>query len=283
MQHREGRFTAISGQSIYTQVWRPDGPEANAKTLMLLVHGAGEHSGRYVQVAQYFCDRGYVVAGLDHIGHGKSDGKYGFINQFSDYVDTVETYRKKLSQEFPGLPMILLGHSMGGTISAQLLLQQQSSFIGCVLSGAAIKSELEISRLQTWLINFLSRALPNFGMLQLDASGVSRDLAVVEAYRKDPLVYRGKMSARLLAELLYAMSNIQEKAAEIVLPLLTLHGGADVMTAPAGSEFVHAKASSKDRTLKIYPELFHEILNEPERLQVLSEIHSWCEQRLPSQ
>lgn len=283
MRHRESQFTGAAGKLVYTQTWLPDTPQTQPKALLLVVHGAGEHSGRYTHLAQYFCERGYGVAALDHIGHGKSAGQYGYIDRFSDFVETVEIYRQMLSAEFPTLPMILLGHSMGGLISAQLLLKQQHHFLACILTGPAIQTELEPSPVQIGVINGLAKVLPKLGVLQLDASGVSRDPAVVEGYRQDPLVFHKKMSARLLSELFRSMNDIQKNAALISLPLLVLHGEADVMTAPAGSQFLYTAVSSDDKTLKIYPELFHEILNEPEHLDIFSDIANWCEQQLSVQ
>ena len=277
MKHREGNFSGATGKSIYFQYWEPD--EA-PRALVLVVHGVGEHSSRYAHLASYFCERGFVVAGLDHIGHGKSEGRYGFVECFSNYTDTLEIYRQQLAGDFPALPMILLGHSMGGLISACLLLRQQDKFVGCVLSGPAIKTDLEPPWLQILLIRLLSLMLPKLGVLQLDANGVSRDAAVVADYCADPLVFHGKMSARSVSELFAAMHDVQARASEICLPLLLLHGSEDSLTAPAGSQFLYDTVSSAEKTLKIYPGLYHEIFNEPEQLEVFADLYGWCEQCL---
>ena len=130
------------------------------------------------------------------------------------------------------------------------------------------------------LLRLLALLVPRLGMLKLNAEGVSRDPEVVRKYIEDPLVFHGKMSARMLRELFAGMSAIQAGAASITLPMLLLHGGADVMTAPEGSRFLYEHIGSSDKTLKIYPGLYHEILNEPERAEVLAEILDWCETRL---
>jgi len=278
MLHAEGQFNGAGDAGIYYQYWKP---ATTPRAVILVVHGAAEHSGRYQGLAEYFVARDYAVAALDHIGHGRSEGKPGYIARFSDYTQTLERFQEQVSRDFAGLPQVLLGHSLGGLISATYLLQHQQQFIGCILSGPAIKTELEPPLLQLLMIRFLSVAWPGFGALQLDAQGVSRDPAEVERYVNDPLNYSGALSARLVAELFKAMQNVQARAASIELPMLILHGGADVMASPEGSRFLDAHISSTDKTLKIYPELFHEIFNEPERLQVFADIEQWLQHLLP--
>jgi alpha-beta hydrolase superfamily lysophospholipase len=270
-------MTGARSLSIYYQCWEP---ETGSRALILLVHGAGEHSGRYQRFAEFFTARGYVVAALDHPGHGKSEGRYGHVERFDDFVDTLAMFHRQVSGEFPGLPQLLLGHSMGGLISSLYLLQHQQAFAGCVLSGPAIKTGIEPPRIQMLLIRLLSALLPTLGVLQLDASGVSRDPAEVEKYVSDPLVHHGKMTARKVAELFRGMQQIQAEAGKITLPLLILHGGDDAMTAPEGSRFLHDAVGSQDKTLTIYPGLYHEIFNEPEREEIFRELADWCDRRV---
>ena len=277
MQRREATFVGAHGDSIYYQVWQPEG---RARALILVVHGAAEHGGRYRRFAEHFVELGYALAALDHVGHGHSDGTPGFVPRFSDYVDSLDIFQKQLAAEFEGIPQVLLGHSLGGLISSHYLLHNQQSFAGCILSGPAIKTELEPPFWQFWLIRFFSLVAPKMGALQLDAGGVSRDPQEVEAYLNDPLVYTGKLSARMVLELFGAMEKIQARAAEIELPLLMLHGGADQLASPEGSRFLNDTVSSQDKTLNIYPDLYHEIFNEPERLEVYADIERWLANRL---
>lgn len=277
MQHKDGQFTGARGLSLYYQYWQP---EETARAVILLVHGAGEHSARYEHLARFLCDHGIAVAALDHIGHGRSDGQYGYVERFDDHLESLDAYRLQVSRDFPGLPMILLGHSMGGLISGLYLLRHQQEFLACALSGPAIKTELEPPPFQIWMIRLFSKILPKMGVMQLDSAGVSRDPAVVEQYNNDPLVFHGKMAARTVAELFAGMHHLQERVADITLPLLLLHGEADAMTAPAGSQFLYDHAGSVDKTLKIYPGLYHEIFNEPEQQQVFDDLLQWCEKQL---
>ena len=149
-----------------------------------------------------------------------------------------------------------------------------------MLSGPAIKTPIEPPRIQMLMIRLLSALVPTLGVLQLDASGVSRDPAEVEKYVSDPLVHHGKMTARKVAELFRGMHRIQAEAKRITLPLLILHGGEDAMTTPEGSRFLHDAVGSKDKTLTIYPGLYHEIFNEPEREEIFRDLAAWCDRRV---
>jgi acylglycerol lipase len=278
MQHKESRLSGAADTSIYYQYWTP---EQTPRAVILVVHGAAEHSGRYQHLAEHFTAGGYAVAALDQIGHGQSDGDSAHANRFEDHLTTLDNFLGQVQQDFPELPIVLFGHSMGGLISSNYLLRNQSAFSTCILSGPAIKTDLQPPAIQLLLIRFLSLILPKLGVLQLDASGVSRDPVEVERYRNDPLNYSGKMTARTLAEMFHSMHHIQANASQISLPLLLLHGGDDAMTAPSGSQFMADTVSSKDKSLKIYPGLYHEIINEPEKDQVFADMDAWLDRFFP--
>jgi alpha-beta hydrolase superfamily lysophospholipase len=273
-----GKLIGARELSVYWRYWSPQ--EAAPRAVLLIAHGAGEHSARYRSLAGYFTRRGYAIAALDHPGHGLSEGRYGHVDRFQDFLSTLDIFQRQVAADFDGLPLILVGHSMGGLISGLHLLERQADFIGCVMSGPAIKTEIEPGYLQLLLIRCLSVLAPSVGVLQLDASGVSRDTAVVADYLNDPLVNHGKMSARLVAELFGAMHLIQARAENITLPVLLLHGGSDVMTSPQGSRFLYEHIGSSDKTLKVYPDLYHEIFNEPEHEAVFTDVLDWCDRQL---
>jgi alpha-beta hydrolase superfamily lysophospholipase/glutathione S-transferase len=277
MQHREASFKGAGEVDIHYQQWAP---EHSPRGLIVLVHGAAEHSGRYRRFAEHFANLGYATAALDHIGHGRSEGQRGYVRNFGEYVETLDRFVQLLKGEFAEVPRVLLGHSMGGLIASCYLLQNQDDFVGCVLSGPAIKTDLEPPIWQRLLIQFFSMVAPRMGVLQLDASGVSRDPLEVREYLDDPLVYGGKLTARKVSQLFAAMQWIQEQASDIRLPLLLMHGEADMLTSPSGSRYLYEHVSSEDKTLKLYPGLFHEIFNEPERLKVFEDLQDWLDQRL---
>ena len=211
MKHTEARLQGADQRSIYRQCWEP---EATPKAILLLVHGAGEHSGRYTHVAEFFVGQGLAVSALDHRGHGHSDGKPGHIDMFDDYLVDLAVFHNEVGSRFPGVPIFLLGHSLGGLIACNYLLQQQDRFVGCILSGALIKSDLQPGWVQMGVIRLLALLAPRLGVMQLDASGVSRDAEEVKKYVEDPLVLHGKASARMVREL-FAGMRMQVSTAEL--------------------------------------------------------------------
>jgi alpha-beta hydrolase superfamily lysophospholipase len=271
------QFVGSAKRRIFYQWWVPD--EA-PRALLFVVHGAGEHSSRYQAFAEYFVSKGFALAALDHNGHGHSEGVPGYVESFEDYVGDVHLFFKECTGLFPDLPFILVGHSLGGLISAHFLRSEQDSFLGAVLSGALAKVEPTPPWIQDKAVRLFARIAPRLGIIKLDPAGVSRDPEVVEKYIQDDLVFHGKMSARQLREMFDAMAEIRTHASDIHLPLLLLHGGEDSMASAEGSRILAANVGSKDKTLKVYPELFHEIFNEPERLEVYADVLAWCDARL---
>lgn len=277
MKHQEGYLKGVRDTDIYYQYWLPeDEPEA----ILLVVHGLAEHSGRYMNVVNFLVPSGYAVYGIDHIGHGKSDGKKGYVQRFEDYTTTLKKYFDMVREWQPEKPIFLVGHSMGGLISAAYLLKYQDELTGAVLSGPGIKVPDTISQATIVAGNILSFIMPKAGLVQLDAEGVSRDPAVVDAYASDPLVYTGKITARLGAELLKAMKRVTEQAPKIRLPIMIVQGSDDKLVDPSGAQLLYDLVSSKDKTIKIYNGFYHEVFNEPEHELVLNDVKIWIETHL---
>ncbi|MBL8651541.1 MAG: lysophospholipase [Sphingopyxis sp.] len=264
--------SAGAGAKLHITHWLPAGLP---KAVILLAHGYAEHAGRYTHVAKRLTDAGYAVYAIDHWGHGRSDGTPGFVPRFSAFTDGLAELLTLVEVNHGETPRLLLGHSMGGLISTLLLIERQSAFVAAALSGPAIVPGAPPSRFTIWISRFLSRFFPRLGVLALDANGVSRDPAVVAAYRADPLVYPGKIGARLGKEFMDAMAAAQAGAPKITLPILFQHGEKDSLAAVAGSQYLFDHVGSADKTLKIYPGLFHEIYNEPEQEAVLDDLVNW--------
>ena len=266
--------SAGSGAKLHVTHWLPAG---RPRAVVLLAHGYAEHAGRYDHVAKRLTDAGYALYAIDHWGHGRSDGTPGFVPRFSAFTDGMAELLTLVEVNHADTPRLLLGHSMGGLIATLFLIERQQAFVAAALSGPAILPAAPPSRFTVWISRFLSRFFPRLGVLALDASGVSRDPAVVAAYQADPLVYPGKIGARLGKEFMDAMAAAQAGAPTITLPILIQHGEADRLTAPDGSRYLFEHVSSADKTLKIYPGLFHEIYNEPEQDAVLDDLLGWLD------
>jgi alpha-beta hydrolase superfamily lysophospholipase len=272
MNHIEGNFKGVRNINIYYQGWLPD---RDVKAVLLIVHGLGEHSGRYMNVVNHFVPLGYAVYGLDHIGHGKSDGGREVVERFEDFTDNLTIYYNMVKVWQPGKPIFLLGHSLGGLIGSYYLLDHQAEFKGAIISAPAIKVSESISRVTITMSKILSAITPKAGVLALDATGISRDPEVVKAYVNDPLVFHGKTPARLAAESLKAMQRVMVEGGNISLPFITLQGSLDRVVDPGGSRMLYEKSSSNDKTIKIYEGFYHEVFNEPERAVVLKDVETW--------
>lgn len=247
------------------------------KAVVLIAHGYAEHYGRYEHVASALTAGGYAVFAVDHWGHGRSEGTRGFAPAFSVFLDGLDALLAEARSAFPDRKFFLLGHSMGGLIAANFLQMRQQEFAGAVLSGPSIKAVNEPAATVLFIGRILSKLAPKAGLISLDANQVSRDKKVVADYIADPLVYTGKISARLAAEMIDAMKTAEGGAAKISLPILILHGGDDGLTSPEGSRILHERIGAADKTLKIYDGFYHEIFNDPGKESVIADVVWWLD------
>jgi acylglycerol lipase len=276
--HEDGRFQGERGLEIYWQAWLPDG---EPRAVVVLAHGASEHSGRYAWTGEQLTARGYALYALDHRGHGQSEGGRAVIDRMSHAVEDLHTLVERASAAHPGRPVVLLGHSMGGAVALSYTIEHEDALDALVLSAplAALEAASPVARVAG---RVLSVVAPSLGVVAIDATAVSRDPQVVADYEADPLNYHGKLPARTVSELTRAIDGYPDAVTRFKLPMLVLHGTADRLTPIAGSEMVVERAASEDKTLKRCDGLFHEILNEPERQQVLDDIAAWLDARFPA-
>ena len=272
MIHSDGRFKGACDADIYYQTWLPEG---EIKAAILLVHGLGEHSGRYINLVKRFVAQGYSVYAIDHIGHGKSQGIRKHIDAFSNFSDSLDIYLERIKEWHGDKAIFLLGHSMGGLISAHYLLKHQSLFAGAILSAPALKISDGIPQTKILIGKFLAKFFPKVGLLPIHPTKISRDPAVVQAYMDDPLIHKGKTSARLASELVQAMQRVHEGAATFTIPILIVQGAADAIVHPQSSQEFYDGIASTDKTLKMYEGLYHEAFNEPEKEQVFNDVEQW--------
>ncbi len=201
-----------------------------------------------------------------------------YVERFEDFSDTLNMYVDMVCHWQPKKPIFLVGHSLGGLISLVYVLTSQAGLTGAVLSSPAVKGPDSLSPVLLCVGKVLSRLLPRVGLIPLDADGMSRDPAVMQAYLNDPLVvYPGKMTARLGAELMKAMQRVSADAWKITLPVFILQGSADRFVDPAGAQMLYDTVSSTDKTITVYEGLYHEVFNEPEHMQVLGDVETWLE------
>jgi alpha-beta hydrolase superfamily lysophospholipase len=277
MEHLEGIFTGARDTRIFHQAYLP---EDQVRASIIIVHGLGEHSGRYENVVNYLAPLGYALYAFDLIGHGKSEGERAFVEKFEDFTDTLTMYKSKVRGWQPDKPLFLMGHSMGGLIASEYLIDHSDEFNGAVISAPLIMVPDNINKATILVGKILSKIAPSMGITAVDPSAVSRDPGVVHAYETDPLVFHGKTTARLSAELLKAIMRVNDKFGEITVPFIVLQGSDDKLVNPQGSKMLYEYAGSEDKSMKIYDGLYHEVFNEPERDQVLADVAAWLDERV---
>ena len=277
MEHKDGTFKGLKDLELYRRCWLP---ASTPKAILLVVHGWAEHSGRYTNLVDCFVPKGYAVYALDHRGHGKSEGHRGYVERFADYLCDLKTYFDIVRSEHGDTKIFLVGHSMGGTVATAYAIRHQDEFDGLLLSGAALMLGTSLSSALIPFARLLSLLLPKMGITALDASAISQDQAVVDAYVNDPLVYRGKITCRFGAEMILTLRKLPSEMSKISLPILIMHGTDDKLSAVDGSRLLYESVSSEDKTLKLYDGFHHEIFNEPGRQQVMADMEAWLEARL---
>lgn len=277
MQHQEGLFQGSDGLALFYQCWRPASP---ARAVVLVVHGFGEHSGRYANVVEHLVPRGFALYAHDQRGHGRSPGQRGHISSWSAYRHDLERFQQFVQSQAPGAPLFLYGHSMGSLIVLDFLIGQPAGLRGAIVSGALIEPGESAKPLLVAIAKLLSQYLPNFSLkLGLDTKALSRDSAVVQAYIADPLVH-GKASARWGTEVLRTIQSVKAQAQRIRTPLLMLHGEADAINRVEGARWLFQEVTFTDKELKVYAGGFHEPHNDLDKAQVLQDVEEWLERHV---
>jgi alpha-beta hydrolase superfamily lysophospholipase len=273
----ESSFEGVGGVRIVYDTWTP---EESPRGVVVLSHGFGEHAGRYHHVARRFGDAGLVTYALDHRGHGRSGGKRVHVKDLAEYTGDFGTLVGIADQQHPGLTKVVLGHSMGGGIVFAYAAEHPADYDLVVLSGPAVAAQDDVTAMLAIVGKRLGAILPDIPVQQLDVNAVSRDPAVVAAYNSDPLVWHGKLPAGVARALLLVGESMPQRARAITKPILVVHGSEDHLVPAKGSERMVDHLGSEDVHLKIYPGLYHEVFNEPERDTVLGDVSSWIESHL---
>lgn len=277
MNRSERSFDGYGGVRIVYDVWTP---ETAPRAVLVLSHGLGEYARRYDHVAKRFGEAGLVTYALDHRGHGRSGGKRVLVRDIHEYTADFDTLVGIATREHHGLKCIVLGHSMGGGIVFAYGVERPDNYDLMVLSGPAVAAQDQVSPLLALAAKVLGAVVPGLPAQELDVDAISRDPAVVAAYKEDPLVYHGKVPAGIGRALLLVGETMPQRAPALTAPLLVVHGEQDRLISVAGSRRLVECVGSTDVELKIYPGLYHEVFNEPEREQVLDDVVSWITARL---
>jgi acylglycerol lipase len=276
MPYFQEKLSGKGGLSLFLQRWIPEG---EVRAAVALVHGVNEHSGRYARLAGELNLHGIAVHAIDLRGFGRSDGERGLIFDFNDFLDDVELLLAQTKNAHPGKPLFLLGHSMGGEIVTWATISKQPKIDGLILSAPALLIGGKVFPILRYLANFFSLIAPRLALRRMGTRFMSRDPQVIQDFKNDPLVFHGKFPVRTGAEILRVVKLIRRQMKDVRGPLLIMHGASDIVTDPAGSRDLYTQASSADKTLHLYPGLFHEIFNEPEREQVVGDLIKWIKKR----
>ncbi len=270
-------FSSIDGLQIYYQADVPDSPRAN----ILLVHGFGEHCGRYEELTKALTMENYAVFRFDLRGHGRSDGKRGHIFDFDEYLQDFSCFKERaLSHGHAANQTILIGHSYGGLVSLSSLLRDPNDISALALSSPFFGVADDIPRWKIGLGKLLSRYLPAFSMpTEIDPADVSHDPATVHEYATDTLIGR-TASTRWLTETLGAQANALAKAGDVSIPVLWQQAGDDRLVCKHKGRAVFDRLSSVDKTWIEYPDMFHEIFFELEREKPIGALFAWLENQV---
>lgn len=278
MSQDEGQLRAKDGTRIFYR--REAAKTEKARARVLVVHGFAEHSGRYAHVIAGLADRGFDAWALDLRGYGRSDGGRGCVKRFDEYLDDVSALLEAAAHDRSAVPVFLVGHSMGGLVATRFCQERPSGVRGLLLSSPFFRVKMPVPLVKRVAASVLSSVLPNLAMpTGLDAGHLSRDQEVVKAYVQDPLVLT-KATTRWFTEATRAQARALAGAPSLRLPVLLIHGAADGLVDPEGSRAFFERLGAPDKTFRLWPELRHEILNEPEKVEVLGAFAEWIEKRL---
>ena len=277
MDYLEWNWKTNDGLEMHAADWLPSG---KPRAVVCLIHGLGEHIGRYQCVAEALTDSGYILAGYDIRGFGKSQGPRGFTPSLEAYLDDFDSFLSKVSERYPGVPLFLYGHSMGGMLVLAYAPIRHPAIKGVISSAPGLKSQLETQKFKILLTKVMGRIYPTLSLPSgLDVPEICSDPKVVEIYIKDPLVHTTITTGWGLA-MLKAIALAYQNAPGFPFPLLLMHASDDKLGYVSGSE-AYAKLAPKEKiTFKVWQGLKHEIHNEPERDQVFKVMIDWLNSKI---
>ncbi|WP_227762115.1 alpha/beta hydrolase [Zhaonella formicivorans] len=273
MEHFTFQWQTGDGLRLFAQGWRPEGPKA----VVGVVHGLGEHGGRYLKLAQFLVPEGYAVLTFDQRGFGRSEGRRGHTPGYDFLLDDIDEFLQQAALRFPGKPRFLYGHSMGGNLVLNYALRRKPKLSGVIATGPWLRLAFEPPPWKICLAKIMNMVMPAFTQSNgLRSRDLSHDAESVHSYEHDPLVH-DRISARLFTGVYEAGLWALGHAAQFDLPLLLMHGGADRITSPEAS---HRFASQVPVhcTFKLWPGLYHELFNESQKEEVARFLTTWLDE-----
>jgi acylglycerol lipase len=275
MIYKEFMLQNFKGYSIFACEWKP---EKQIKGVITLVHGHGEHSGRYQHVADFYTKNGFAVISFDLFGHGKSGGQRGFLPDENAYFSSIENLLSYASSQFINLPVILRGHSLGGALVLWYCLERKPIINGVISSAPLFATSEPVTPFKLFLAKTMNSIYPAFSMKsEINTEALSRDKSIIANYKSDPLVH-DSISARLGWTIIEKGKWALEHANEIKLPLLLMVGtGEKIVDRSSIDEFAKKVPNIE---YKVWDGLYHELHNETEKDAVLNYELNWVNKRL---
>ena len=274
----ENTFEGVGGLKIATRSWSPVGA---VRGIMILVHGFNSHSGYFAWAGERFAEDGFAVYALDHRGRGKSEGERFYVEHFSDWLADVNTLTDIARSENPGLPVYMLGHSVGGVIASSYVYEHQEEIAGLICESFAF--DVGLPQLVQLALEGASYLIPHLPVYSLKNEIFSRDPAVIEQMDNDPLIANEKQPAETAAEVLKAAARLKEHMPNIKVPVFIIHGTDDKATRYQGSQYFYDNVGSADKTLKLYEGGYHDLLNDIDKETVMADILAWVNERVPKE
>ncbi|GAB4517863.1 MAG: alpha/beta hydrolase [Haliangiales bacterium] len=277
MVHTAGTFTSGGDATLFEQCWRPaDRPPRSA---LVIVHGIKDHSARYARLAARLVGAGHAVCGFDHRGHGRSAGPRFDIRSFDAVVDDIDRYLGVVRGRFPGAPVFMFGHSMGGVLVPLHAIERGPDIAGIIVSAPALHPDIHPFEIASLLL--VARAAPGAPLLDAPDDTFSPDPAVIEAMRADPLIARGRGTGQMAAELARGIERVWAGVATIRAPILILSGTDDRAVDPRGSVELRRRVGSPDADLRLYRGAGHDLAHDPMRDDFERDIAGWLDAHAP--
>jgi len=277
METNEWKWKTNDGLEIYSKAWLPSG---KARGVVCLVHGVGEHIGRYQADGEALAAGGYILAGFDLRGFGKSEGQRGHTPSLEAYFDDIDLFLGEVTRRYPGLPRFLYGHSMGGILVLAYTPLRKPAISGVISTAPGLKNALQEQKLKVFLSKVLGGIIPTVTINSgVDAQMLSRDPLVADLYTNDPLVHT-LVTMAWGKSLLKAIDLAMENAPRFPLPLLLMNGSKDELAYPSGAQ-LYADLAPKDKlTFKMWEGFKHELHTDPEKAEVFRVMIDWLDKHL---